>query len=182
MLVLICITCHRTWGVGPNPLGQEIDYTGDRIRESGRTIVTLQKELATARWKLDSARGVGRQPDWSVLLALLAEGLGHDVVLKSCELNQVLIPLRGTAGRPQMPPPAGLNGSEKGPQELMFVLTVTGFGRSQTAVSQFVLRLERSGLFDNVRLVNANRQPFLNGKAIAFQLECSLGGNRRRVR
>jgi len=178
MLVSICVTCHRTWGVGPNPLGDEIDYTAERIRESGRTIVTLRKELAATRWRLDSARGVGQQPDWSVMLALLAEGLGHDVVLKSCELNQVLTPLTGAGRGPAVSTPGRQDPSDKKEHEVTFALMVTGFGRSQTAVSQFVLRLERSGLFDSVRLIDANRQPFLNGKAIAFQLECSLGSNR----
>ena len=46
MLVMICMTCHRTWGVGPDPLTDEINQITDRIETSGRTISELRKQLA----------------------------------------------------------------------------------------------------------------------------------------
>jgi hypothetical protein len=53
-------------------------------------------------------------------------------------------------------------------------LKLSGFGRTQTSVSQFVLRLERIGIFESVRLLNSYRQAFLNDQAIAFSLECRI--------
>ena len=182
MLVMICITCHKTWGVGPEPLADEIRQTTDRIKASGRTIAELREQLVASRWKLDTVRGVGRQPDWSVLLTLLADGLGNEVVLRSCELDEILIPLERAAGRRGEPRIPVTSVSEDKKKRIAFVLSVSGFGRSQTAVSQFVLRLERSGMFDNVRLVSTIREPFLNGKAIAFRLKCRLEGTRDRKR
>ena len=182
MLVLICITCHRTWGVGPEPLVDEIRQTKDHIDASGKTVAELRKQLAALRWKLDTFRGIGQQPDWGVLLTLLADGLGNDVVLSSCELDEIIIPLEITAGRPAGPQLVTTSSLAEKPERMAFILRVTGFGRSQTAVSLFVLRLERSGMFDNVRIVSTIREPFMNAKAIAFRLECSLEGSTGRKR
>ena len=182
MLVMICITCHRTWGVGPDPLAGEIRQTRDRIATSGRTISGLREQLVASRWKLDTFRGVGRQPDWSVVLALLADGLGNEVVLRSCELDEIMIPLEGASGRRRDSKIPVTSVLEEKKQKMVFVLTVSGFGRSQTAVSQFVLRLERSGMFDNVGLVSTIREPFLNAKAIAFRLKCRFEGTTDRKR
>ena len=175
MLAMICITCHRTWGVGVDPLADEIRQTTDRISASGRTIAELQEQLTASRWKLDTFRGVGQQPDWGVMLKLVADGLGSEVVLKSCELNEIAIPLKtasGESGDSQI----SVTSVSEDKKQIAFVLSVSGLGRSQTAVSQFVLRLERSGMFDNVRLVSTMREPFLNAKAIAFRLKCRLEG------
>jgi hypothetical protein len=178
MLATICIVCHRTWGLGPDPLADEISQTTDRIRTSGRTIAILQKQLVASRWKLDTFKGVGQQPDWSVVLTLLADGLGNEVVLSGCQLDEIMIPLDSNAG--STPPPAPPGARQEKAQKMAFVLSVSGFGRSQTAVSQFVLRMERSGLFDNVRLVSTVREPFLNAKAISFRLKCYFEGRTNR--
>ena len=176
MLVLVCITCHKTWGVGLDPLADEIRQTADHIEASGRTIAELREQLVASRWKLDTFRGVGQQPDWSVLLTLLADGLGNEVVLKSCELDEIMIPVETAAGRRGNSQIITTSRLEDKAERMAFVLRVAGFGRSQTAVSLFVLRLERSGMFDNVRIVSTVREPFLNAKAIAFRLKCRLEG------
>jgi Tfp pilus assembly protein PilN len=175
LLVILCILTHKMWGVGPNPLGNELNDARDRIRASGLNVKMLKKQLVAARWKLDTFRGVGKQPDWSVVLTMLADGLGSDVVLKSCELGDAAMTVNTlpTARGPVKSHTVGLTEEQK---QMRFVMGVAGFGRSQTAVSQFVLRLERSGLFDSVRIVSTIREPFLDDKAIAFRLECRLGG------
>lgn len=174
-MIMVCVVCHSTWGVGPDPHATQIRAAVLSIDASRSTVADLKKELVASQWKLDTFKGVGRQPDWSVLLALLADGLGRDVVLKRCELNEIAVPSPGSpsgSGRVK-----NVSLKEKGDDsQIAFALTVAGYGRSQTAVSQFVLRLERSGVFNNVRLVSTMREPFLNAKAIAFRLECSLEG------
>jgi hypothetical protein len=59
------------------------------------------------------------------------------------------------------------------------LLTITGYGRSQAAVSHFVLRLEEAQLFDQVTLIKTSREPFAASDAYAFQIECSLSGGAR---
>jgi hypothetical protein len=175
MLVFICITCHITWGVDEDPLAAEINHVTDRIGTLGRSIAGLQEQSTASRRKLDASRGVGQQPDWSVMLKLVADGLGNEVVLKSCELNEIAIAQESVSSR-SAEPKISLTSISEDDKQIAFVLNIAGFGRSQTAVSQFVLRMERSGMFDNVRLESTMRKPFLNAKAVAFNLKCRLEG------
>ena len=110
---------------------------------------------------------MGDRPDWSVVLALLARNLDDDLVLKRCKLEPEVV--RKAAASPQHA--AGAQADE--PKR--FSLEIAGLGRSQKAISHFVLRLERTNLFQKVTLVKTNREPFVTGRAMAFQIRCLLG-------
>jgi hypothetical protein len=58
-------------------------------------------------------------------------------------------------------------------------LEILGVGRTPVAVSQHVLRLEQTGLFSKVALVDTGREAYLNGNAIAFRLQCTFGDPRQ---
>lgn len=166
--------CGSYFGMGNRALAAEIQRSTARLRAAHRMTLTARGELVRAAGELKSARAVGGQPDWGVLLALLAKNVGDDVVLEFCRLRPVgrkWNSLRGsrlrdpgTAGQP----PLALDSP--------LLLELSGLGLSQTAVSGFILRLERTGLFDQVRLVKSSRRAFLHKKAIAFRLECLLAG------
>jgi hypothetical protein len=55
-------------------------------------------------------------------------------------------------------------------------LRLSGLGRSQAAVAQFVLQLETTDLFEHVSLLQTTRQQYLGGEAVAFELDCPLRG------
>ena len=55
-----------------------------------------------------------------------------------------------------------------------YVLTSAGFGRLQSEVSQFAVRLEQSGLFDGVNMTHQRREHFREDSAIAFHVECRI--------
>jgi len=172
LLLIACMIFRATGGGPPDALAEEITRTDARIRTSDRTLKNLQGELAAEQWKLDSCRAVGKQPDWGVLLRLLAEKLSHEVVLKQCQLvraEDTPPPATAAAAPEQAYAQGGAGGGR-------FVLVVNGLGRSHTAVSQFVLRLEKIGLFDRVTLIKTSRESFVKGQAVAFQLECLLVG------
>jgi len=42
------------------------------------------------------------------------------------------------------------------------------------AANRFLLRLEQTGLFSKVTLLDTTREPFFDKNAIAFRLECAL--------
>jgi hypothetical protein len=42
------------------------------------------------------------------------------------------------------------------------------------AANRFLLRLEQTGLFSKVSLLDTAREPFFDKNAIAFRLECAL--------
>ena len=68
---------------------------------------------------------------------------------------------------------AALSGPMADPQG-GFLLGLRGYGRSQAAVAKFVLRLEQTGLFQEVKTLKRTREAFLDAEAVAFRLECLL--------
>ena len=162
ILTAICTTGHLIRSDARNALADELDKVTRQITQAKADLQSLRPKLVTAQRTLAANRAVTRQPDWSVLMAFLAKTLGDDVVLRSCRLE-----------------PMGEGENEKkekeSPRRDGFVLRIAGLGRSQAAVSQFVLRLEQAELFDRVTLVHTAREPFLTGEAFAFQLDCDLG-------
>lgn len=132
-----------------------------RIQASEASLAAVRLELAQRRAVLRVNEAVSDQPDWSILLALLAEKVGEGVALESCELTPQAAPAAAD-GKPSAAAPA------------LYKLSVRGFGRDQGAVSAFVLGLEESRLFDHVKLLETKRTPLLAGEAVSFTVECEL--------
>jgi hypothetical protein len=144
-------------------LGERINAAANDIRRLEKQTDEARIELASARATIEANRTVAEQPDWSVILALLAKTTGNDVVLKTVTIALPIsttntIPSQGTTA----PPPE-------------YVLDVAGVGRSQLAVSQHVLRLEETGLFSRVSLVDTAKEAFLGDNATAFRIQCTFG-------
>lgn len=160
---------HLLWDADVDglPAGQRLAATEEDIRRLERQDGEARAKLAKTRATLEANRVVAEQPDWSVLLALLARTTGEDVVLQAVS---VAPPLPGGAAST----PAAASANTAKPLSDV-VLELTGVGQSQLAVSRHVLRLEQTGLFAKVALIDSNRQPFLNNPAIAFRLQCTFG-------
>lgn len=164
---------------------REMHEVAARAKDSDQEIRSLHTTITETQRELAAARAVARHPDWSLLLTLMADSVPDEVVLRRCVLAPVRREDRGD-GDPQ---DDGTDSSEKGSQDSQAILMeslnrsyrlqVGGFAMTQGAVSHFVLRLEKIGLFDQVKLIKTNRQLFLNGQAVAFELECVLRGRRR---
>jgi hypothetical protein len=138
------------------------------IERFQRQSTAARSELAEAKATIEANRTVAEQPDWSILLALLAKTTGEDVVLRSVLVappaNAAVSATPAPGGKPGLPPPA--------PE---VVLELTGVGQSQLAVSQHVLRLEQTGLFSKVTLLDTNREAYVNSAVIGFRLQCQFG-------
>jgi len=152
---------RATWGVDLDAVAGRRQATAQRIHATGRQIAYTQAELAEATCTLKANEVVGGHPDWSLLLMLLARSMNDEVVLRQC----TLAPLKAD-GRTGAPGPADAGGWQ---------LDMTGYGRTVTSVSHYALALERTGLFQEVRLIKTVRQPFLAGSATHFQIRCMLG-------
>jgi hypothetical protein len=138
--------------------GELADMTA-KTQEARSTAERLHRQIVTAQSRLEADRAVGNQPDWSILLSSIAADLKDDIVLRQCRLSPI-------NDRP---------GSAASSAGRAFVFQMEGYGRSQDAVSEFVLRLERKGLFDEVKLVRTSREPLLSEIAINFRLDCAMG-------
>ena len=154
-------TWRTLWGHDGRDLTRQLSLAHGDLDDQNKSIVRLRGSLNQTQLVLHANEAVSGQPDWSMLLVLIARLRGDEVVLNHCGLDAVQAPAQIV--------PAG--GAETIATPL---LKLQGYGKTQTAVSQFALRLEQTGLFESVALLKTNRENFLTGEAIAFRVECRL--------
>jgi len=160
VLTALYAVCQTVSGHGDRALAAELADADQQITATQSEMKSLLPKLTEAHHTLEASRAVVEQPDWSILLAMLAQTLDEQIVLQRCALGG---PDAKTARQ----------ADTAGPGE--YVLALSGVGRSQTDVSQFVLRLERSGLFQQVKLVQTAVTTFLAAPAVRFELACHFG-------
>ena len=171
---------HAMWRTADDSVAAErLAAVNDEIERTERAIASARVKLAAAQSTLRANQAIANQPDWSILLAVLAKGIGDDVVLKSCHVRP--IPAAGSpeARRSAAPAavapgaPAGSGSgtlSEAGP----FELEASGVARTLASAHRFVGDLEKTGLFARVTLMDTTRDQYTGKPAIAFRLKCSL--------
>ncbi len=143
-------------------LGEQLEDAQGRVAQAKASVTGRRVDLSEARAALEANLAVGRQPDWSVLLALLSTTLGDEVVLRRCRLG----PVGGG--------PAGRAGADEAEERQIIKLELMGLALTQQAVTQVILRLEQTRLFRSVKLIDTRREPFMAGHAVAFRAECVL--------
>lgn len=165
--------CNAAWNTDDSRFRDDLAEAADKIAVSRQRANGIRRDLVKVRGNLRANRAVGDQPDWSVLLAVLAINRSDDIVLSEYRLDSVKD--ADESGRAHADETSGTSSGTLSLESGRFVLKVTGFGRTQPAVSRFLLRLESVGLFDKVTLKKGTRQAFMQGEAVAFELECLLG-------
>lgn len=120
----------------------------------------VKAQLVGVQREVYSARSLSEQPDLSLLLGLISRTADERIILSRCELTESKPPEKGAEAES-----ANIGGA---------VLRLDGFGKSQTAVGAFVLRLETTGVFDHVSLLQSHNQPVLGTDAAAFRIECAM--------
>ena len=159
MLALACLVYR---GVSsPRDLGALTDRLADydhELAELQRMQEAVRPQLREQRLILAAGRSITDQPDWSLVLNYLAdELLGENIVLSGCSLA----PAQGAGEGDRI-------------HHTPLTLTLSGYGRTTPDVSQFILRLEQTKLFDQVQLARSDREPFLQDQAIAFEAHCVI--------
>ncbi len=165
LLVCAYVACFAFGQDDSGDIITKMSETTKRFRASAEQIHELRESVTESSQQLAATRVLAQNPDWSLLLAMVARNLTEEVVLDRCSLAPV------DAGIHASPPAAG--------QAVIYqryLLDLSGFGQSQTSVSQFVLRLEKTRLFESVRLIKTQKRNFMDGQAVSFRLECELSG------
>jgi Tfp pilus assembly protein PilN len=164
--------CGMAWSVNSDGLDQELAKASAEIEDLTRSLRGAEAEFSEAESLLDSIRGIAKQPDWSLLLGLVAKTLGDEVVLDTFRLGPPQT--NGTVARAQRVAAASTpkNGAP-------YMLYISGYARSQAAVSRFVLRLDELDLFERVDLLKTSREAMFDGDATGFQVQCSFRWQRR---
>ena len=129
-------------------------------------IAMLDQRLEHAWAGLNAAERIRDQPDWSILLAAIAERTGDQIVLSRIGLE------RPAATRPSSRAldETAASVSRLQPRDL----ALSGTGVSAHQVSLFSVRLEELNLFSRVIIEHSSRdQTGLEG-AIVFTIRCRL--------
>ena len=172
LIALALFFLHILWKAGHTALTDDLQATSQLTKQYDNSILRLRKELARISTTLQTSRAIKRQPDWSKLLVIIAQTLGPDIVLSKCEVTTVDSNGRPITGNHQEALTSQavttlLNAHQ-------YRLTLAGLGREHSAVSNFVVQLEQSGLFDSVTFLNNQRQDFQGQSAIVFDIECHM--------
>ena len=177
---------HAIWHEQDPQAAERLAKVTEEMQRTERVTTGLRTQLAAAQSTLRANQGIVSQPDWSILLGILGREVGNDVVLKSCRVR-VGVPSRGAAPAPAAPradarrpgnrqsaPPSPPEPAASQPPEPTFILESSGMALDHAAANRFLLRLEQTGLFSKVTLLDTTREPFFDKNAIAFRLECAL--------
>lgn len=164
------LTFHVAQAGEGRSMAEHLEAAAQQIERDNRVLLEARRQLAETMTVLETTTAIHGQPDWGKLLTGLSLQVGDQIVLSRCQLttltaDQKVITVEGSGSLPAGPLGTFLTGCRH-------TLVLNGFGKSQESVSRFVLRLEESGAFDLVRLVNSSRQTFLQGEAVAFGVEC----------
>ncbi len=163
---------YFSWGRDTGDMAERLRLTTDRIKEYHSTILDIRKEMAQAKTELYTIHTIQQQPNWSKLLWLIGEALGEEIVLNKCQLTTLVGDREDVVKRVHLEPTVSTLSSYFADRR--YTLTLSGYSQTQSAVPLFVLRLERLGLFESVRLEKSRRQGFLDGLTTAFHIECIL--------
>jgi hypothetical protein len=184
MLLAMAAAAHAIWHEEDPQAAERLAKVTDEMQRTERVTTGLRAQLAAAQSTLRANQAIVSQPDWSILLGLLGQQVGNDVVLKGCRVR-VGVPSRGNAPAPAARADARRPGARQAPSaqpeapasqppEPTFILETSGMALDHAAANRFLLRLEQTGLFSKVSLLDTSREPFFDKNAIAFRLECAL--------
>jgi hypothetical protein len=168
-------SCRAVWGGDDPALDAQLAAADQAIDRSTTNLGAVNAELAETRAVDAASRHIAGQPDWSLLLALVNEQAGQNIMLNSCKLKPALDATRSQQRpAPQKSVASAAASAASHPRERL-VLDLAGYGKSNIAVSEFVLRLERTGLFARVALIDTTREPIAGGgEVFGFHIESPL--------
>ncbi|CAN5852102.1 hypothetical protein BH11PLA1_BH11PLA1_12200 [soil metagenome] len=157
----------------------EIDDLRARAAFLAEKGAAAQIDAATLDRQIAAVREVAIHPDWSILLRHLASVRGPGVVLDALTLSPVL---PGASARPATNQAASAGAPLLRPRPVGYTLMISGTALGQSAVSDFVLRLEDAHVFEKVTLLQSSVKDAKQAAAaatapidqVAFTLQCDM--------
>ncbi|MBX3358936.1 MAG: hypothetical protein KF745_10980 [Phycisphaeraceae bacterium] len=161
------------WSTESTDLEYRLAEQQSRLKSREAESHGLSRRIDDLKRRLAANRAVTEQPDWSVLLSLLAECLGDDAALRRFRLRveQPPPPAKPTGDAASVPPARATT--------TLFVVQISGIAKEQSVPPQLVQKLQDSHLFDTVKLLETRLEPSTSGvQLVAFEVECRLGGQK----
>ncbi len=129
----------------------------------------FRKDAVAAAQRLELRRAVSGHPDWSRLLALLARVRGDEAVIESVEVKRKEIE-QAAATKPGTRAPAS---ADQRPRSV-YAVRLAGVAADTAGATALVLRLEQSGAFDRVSLLDTQMREVAGQARTAFSIECEI--------
>lgn len=136
--------------------------------ELNKQVEASRAATGAAQSQLRAANAVGEQPDWSMLLARLAQERGAEAVLESVELATVQVAAESGGADAKAKPGA------KPPMKDVLILRLAGATRSPDEAYVFAHRLEQIGLFTQARVLETRPRDLAGEQVSAFRIECTF--------
>jgi Tfp pilus assembly protein PilN len=131
---------------------EAIESVRRRMETSKSMELLARREAVKAQAELIATRAVGRPPDWTIVLGLLAAEASGQLAIDTLTLTQA-------------------EASDPSPTE-MVTLLISGRTKSSSSISEFVVSLEKSGLFDKVKLLSSTLDA--DRGLLAFQIQAEM--------
>ena len=157
LLVAVQLFAFAHWGDAGRDTYARLDDVRAGMANLQQQMGQQRIRMAMARRVLHADRMITQRPDWSIMLALLAESLGDEVLLRASSLDA---------------PEAGAHGpADVGDRR---TLHLRGLATTPSAVSQLALRLESTGLFAGVKVLSTQRDSYGGQKMVSFSIACDI--------
>lgn len=133
----------------------------------------LETQAESLTRKLDRLARIENHPDVSALVRLIAGAQQDRIVLDSIALERTVQQPKDT-GRKKLG--ADAKAADTAPQSTIvtYTIDVAGLARQQPDVTSFVLRLEETGLFDKVTVVESGKRDVQGAELAQFRLRCRV--------
>lgn len=145
-----------------SPVREELQGMQSVINKLEASEAAAWASIEKVSHELGVAEDIAGQPDWSVLLGVLAAGLTEGTYLERIDTSIKMEP--GT----KISPPAT---TASGP----YTVTIRGVSYLQGDVARYAVYLEQCRLFDSVRLITTQPRPDLESRAVGFEIACEIG-------
>src|SRR5437763_68612 len=95
-LAIVYAGCYLKFAYPVHPLDPELDQAAANIANLEHSLTSTRAQTQEVSQKLESSRRAVIHPDWSILLALLSDSLGDDIVLGNASVarsEETIVPM-----------------------------------------------------------------------------------------
>jgi hypothetical protein len=162
-----------TWETRTSDIKERMSALDAKIAATEHETAGLKAATREAQAALQAARAVADQPDWGLVLSMIASRLDEDVVLSACQLEPADAPLAPGATPGATAAKGSVSAAGSG-RPTHYRLVLAGLAKTQDAASRLAVELTEGHLFDAVTPQEARRSTFLGEPVVAFRIECSV--------
>lgn len=160
-----------------------------RRDDAGRLLRQAQSQVQAATRTVEAAKVVRGNPNWGVVLRLVARALPDDMLLDRCAIKPITAaeaaayPALVRSKPADKPDKSRPSQAANAPSPVVgYAVLIGGVAPNPTSATGYVLRLQECGLFDGVVLKEVRGRTVRGVDGAAFSVECLLaetvGGTR----